>query len=139
APPPEEAIRRPRRQPRGDAAAILPFRTGCAAPPSATGACEVARFEMSPEMDRVERLSAGALRKFRRRPAAGLQPDVLAQPVEDRREVTRGDAGVEAWRDLSHRGEPLRRLHGAQRVAGEVSEQSGRPMDVLHAAVAEVA
>ena len=46
-------------------------------------------------MRRVQRLAAGAQSQFVGAPAAGLGPDVLAQPVEDHAQLACSDARVQ--------------------------------------------
>src|SRR5213083_2187624 len=92
----------------------------------------VARLQVLAEMRGVERLAARAPYELRRLPARALQPDVLAQPVEDRGELARADALIEVGVVLADGGEPLRRVHGAERVVGKVAEEALAPVHVLH-------
>ncbi len=58
--------------------------------------------------------------------------DVLAQPAEQRRELTAPDL-LHGVRRAGHVRVPKqRRVHGAQRVGREVAERAVRPVDVLH-------
>ena len=51
----------------------------------------------------------------------------------------RADARVEVGHGAAHRGEPLRGVHRAQRIAGKVAEHAVRPVHVLQRAVLVVA
>ena len=66
---------------------------------------EVARVQVRLEVRRVQRLAAGAQRQFVGGPAAGLAPDVVAQPVEHRRSGRRRRCARPgpAWRGASPR------------------------------------
>src|SRR6185295_18592892 len=78
---------------------------------------EIARLQVCAEVRRVKALAARPPRELRGVPPARLRPDIRVEPFEHGAEIAGGDPRVEVGHAAPYRREPLRRVHGPQRVA----------------------
>src|SRR5438046_4602511 len=90
------------------------------------------------EVRRVRPLARRARDQLGHRPPHPVPMYVLAQPLAQRCELSPRERFLQRTDRALRRGEQLRRVHVAERIRREVSDQALGPMDVLQAPLAIV-
>ena len=67
-----------------------------------------------------------------------MLPDILLQPLEQRRQVAAYDIVLQRWDRFVGRLEQLRGIHGTQRIRREITKPAVGPVNILHTTVAVI-
>ncbi len=93
---------------------------------------------MFAEVADIQIFTCGLGDELRRAETAAVLPDILTQPVKQRREIAPGDGCLQPGQRSFGGMEQLCRIHCPQRVRREIAKTAVGPVDILHTAVAVV-